>query len=110
MRISYTFRNLESSEGMKNYAAEKIGKLQKYLHAPLEAEVTFFFERHLHVADISVSADGHRYAARESSEDMYASIDMAMDKIERQVRDAKAAATQRRRHAASTADLAQQGE
>ena len=110
MRISYTFRNLESSEGIKNYAAEKIGKLQKYLHAPLSAEVTLHFERHLHVADISVTADGHRYAAREGSEDMYASIDKAMDKIERQVRDAKATATQRRRHGASAAEVAQQGE
>ena len=38
MRISYTFRNMESSDGIKNYASEKIGKVQKYMRVPLHAE------------------------------------------------------------------------
>ena len=45
MRISYTFRNVESSDGIKNYASEKIGKIQKYMRAPLHAEFTFSTER-----------------------------------------------------------------
>ncbi|HJK98235.1 MAG TPA: ribosome-associated translation inhibitor RaiA [Polyangiaceae bacterium LLY-WYZ-14_1] len=98
MRIAYTFRNVESSEGLKNYAEEKIGKLQKYLRTPLEAEVVFSMERHLHQVDVSVNADGHRYASTDESENMYASIDLAIDKLDRQVRDAKATATTNRRH------------
>lgn len=98
MRIAYTFRNVESSEGLKNYAGEKIAKVQKYLRSPLDAEVVFSTERHTHQVDISVNADGHRYSSRESTEDMYASIDLAIDKIDRQVRDAKSAATSQRRH------------
>ena len=47
---------------------------------------------------MTVSADGKRYAGHEESEDMYASIDMVMDKIGRQVRDAKDAHTARIRH------------
>lgn len=97
MRIAFTFRNLESSEGLKNYASEKIGRLQKYLRAPLDAEVTISVERHLHRVDVSVSADGERYAGHEQSEDMYASIDLVMDKIDRQVRDSRARKTARRR-------------
>ena len=102
MRINFTFRNIESSDMMKNYASEKISKLQKYLRAPLDAEVHFCLERHLHCIDVSVSSNGHRYAGHEESEDMYASIDLVMDKIDRQVRDAKSAAVDRKKHATDT--------
>ncbi len=98
MRIKVTFRNLEPSDGIKQHASDKIAKLQKNLHTPLEATVTVSLERHLHCVDITVAADGHRYTAREESEDMYASIDMVMDKIDRQVRDTKSATTTKKRH------------
>ncbi len=98
MRISYTFRNMEPSEGIKNYASEKISKLQKYCRAPVHAEVTFSVERHLHRTDISVTADSHQYTSHEQSEDMYASIDLVTDKILRQLRDRKSTETDRMRH------------
>ncbi len=106
MRIAFTFRNVDSSEGIKNYASEKISKLQKYLRAPLDAEVTVSLERHLHRVDINVAADGHRYAGHEESEDMYASIDLVMDKIDRQVRETKATITKGRRHRDSMGEVA----
>jgi len=98
MRINFTFRNMDSSDGIRTYASDKISKLQKYLRVPLEAEVTVSSERHLHRVDISVSAEGRRYAGHEISEDMYASIDLVMDKLDRQVRDTKAELNDRRRH------------
>ncbi len=105
MRIAFTFRNVDSSEGIKNYATEKIAKVQKYLRAPLDAEVTISLERHLHKIDVSITADGHRYAGHEQSEDMYASIDLVMDKIDRQVREKKASVTKGRRHRESMAEV-----
>jgi len=98
MRINYTFRQIESSDGMKGYAGEKIARLQKYLDVPLDAEVTFSMNRHLHSVDISLVAGPRRYAATEECEDMYASIDLACDKIDRQIRSSKAAETDRKRH------------
>lgn len=98
MRISYTFRNMESSDGIKNYASEKIAKIQKYLRTPLHAEFTFSMERHLHRVDLNLTGDGHQYAGHGQSEDMYATIDQVVDKIDRQVRDTKGAQTDRRRH------------
>ncbi|MFW6050180.1 MAG: ribosome hibernation-promoting factor, HPF/YfiA family [Myxococcota bacterium] len=106
MRVNFTFRNLEPSDGIKNYAEDKITKLQKYLHAPLDVEITLSLERHLHRADVTVAADGHHHAAHEESEDMYASIDLVVDKLDRQLRDAKAAEVDRRRHAVGVAKLA----
>ncbi len=98
MRISYTFRNMESSDGIKNYASEKISKIQKYMRAPLHADFTFSTERHLHRVDLNLSGDGRQYAGHGHSEDMYATIDQVVDKIDRQVRDTKATENDRRRH------------
>ena len=77
---------------------EKIAKFQKYLRAPLDAEVVVSVERHIHSVDVTINADGQRYAAREESEDMYASIDLCLDKVDRQIRSKKAAAVDRKRH------------
>ncbi len=98
MRISYTFRNMESSEAVKNYASEKIAKIQKYMRSPIHAEVTFSTERHLHRVDLNVTGDGHQYACHGDSENMYATIDLVVDKIDRQVRDEKGAQNDRKRH------------
>ena len=98
MRISYSFRNMESSDGVKNYASEKIAKIQKYMRAPIHAEFAFSTERHLHRVDLQLTGDGHQYATHGQSEDMYATIDLVLDKIDRQVRDTKATETRRKRH------------
>lgn len=97
MRINFTFRNIDSSEGIKAYASEKVAKLQKFLRTPLAAEVTVSTERHLQHVDVSITASGKRYSAREVHEDMYAAIDLVMDKIDRQVRDANSASVGRKR-------------
>ena len=104
MHVSFTFRNLESSEALKEYASEKIAKLQKLLRAPIEADVVASVERHLHCIDVTIHAGGKRYAGREESEDMYASIDKVADKIDAQVRRDKSADTQKRRSGAGLAN------
>lgn len=105
MQVHFTFRNVESSEAVKGYATEKIAKMQKYLRSPLEADVILSTERHLHCVELSVRADGERYAGKVESEDMYASIDLVIDKVDRQVRDSKDAATDRKRHGGGVAQL-----
>ena len=97
MQVHFTFRNVESSEGIKAYATQKISRMQKYLRAPLEADVILSKERHNQIVELSVRADGERYAGHHESEDMYASIDLVVDKVDRQVRDAKNTATTRKR-------------
>ena len=98
MKVAFTFRHLDSSDGIKNYATEKIGRLQKYLRSPLDAAVILSMEKHLHRVDISLQADGQRYASHDASEDMYASIDVAYDKLARQIRDDSAVRTHRKRN------------
>lgn len=105
MQVNFTFRNVESSENVKRYAREKIAKMQKYLRSPLEADVILSVEKHHHRVEMSLRADGERYAGNHECEDMYASIDHVVHKVDRQVRDAKDAATGRARHNAGVALL-----
>lgn len=110
MEVSFTFRQVEPSEGVKNYAKEKIAKLQKYLRTPLTADVTLSMERHLHIVEIAVHGDATRFAGTHTSEDMYASIDLVLDKLDRQIRDEKAASADRRKQSGGIAQMAGKGE
>lgn len=101
MNITFTFRHLDSSEAVKNYASEKIGRFQKYLRTPLEAQVVASLERHLQCVDVTILSGKKRYEAREESQDMYASIDLVMDKLDRQLKRDKSSQTARKRGAAA---------
>jgi putative sigma-54 modulation protein len=89
MHIDFKFHNLESSDAIKSYAADKLTKLQKYIPSALDAQVTFSLERRLHCIDVSLSADGEHHQGRAEETDMYASIDVVVDKIHRQLSRSK---------------------
>ncbi len=105
MEVTFTFRHCESSEGLKNYAREKVSKLQKYLRSPLHADVILSTERHMSRVELLVRADSHRFAGFSESEDMYAAVDLVVDKIDRQIREEKDAATDRKRHSGGVAQM-----
>jgi putative sigma-54 modulation protein len=89
MNIAITFRHIEPSEAVKKYAQEKIAKLQKFLRQPMQANVTLDMEKIEHRVEVRISSGSEHYHGKEQNEDMYASIDMVVDKIERQIRSGK---------------------
>ncbi|HET9959323.1 MAG TPA: ribosome-associated translation inhibitor RaiA [Polyangiaceae bacterium] len=101
MNISITFRHMASSEAIKSYAADKLGKLQKFLRQPMTAKVTLSVDGLDQTAEARISSGGEHLEAKETNEDMYASIDRMMGKLERQIRGAKGAAQAKRRGAES---------
>lgn len=86
MQIQVTFRHVEASEAVKEYARDKVGKLQKYLDGPVEAAVTLSVEKHRHEADVNLIASGMKIHGRETTGDLYSAIDLVMDKLEKQIR------------------------
>ncbi len=86
MQLNITFRQLDPIDSLKNYTREKVERVNKYLDKAGEAHVVLSLERHLHHADISIHSGSFLLRGREKSEDMYASIDLAMDKIEKQLK------------------------
>ncbi|WNG44250.1 ribosome-associated translation inhibitor RaiA [Archangium minus] len=89
MQLNITFRQFGSSDSLKEYAKEKVERVNKYLDRAGEAHVVLSLERHLHHAEITIHSGSWVLRGREKSADMYASIDLAMDKIEAQLRKYK---------------------
>jgi putative sigma-54 modulation protein len=89
MQLSVTFRHMEASEPLRNYVQERTGKLTKYIDKPMESQVTLSVEKFRQIADVVINANGIRIAGQEEHEDMYAAIDLVMEKIERQVKKYK---------------------
>jgi putative sigma-54 modulation protein len=77
--------NLDPSETLKAYASEKLDRFDKYFENPAKANVVLTVEKFRHVADINISADGFVVNGHEETSDMYSAIDMALDKIEKQI-------------------------
>ncbi len=86
MQMNITFRHVDPIDSLKHYAQEKVERVNKYLERAPEAHVVLSVERHLHHADITIHSGRYVLRGKERSEDMYASIDLAMDKIERQLK------------------------
>jgi len=101
MNISITFRHMEPSEAIKRYVNGKLAKIQKFLRRPMTAKVTLSIDQLKHVAEARISSGGEHLEAKEAGEDMYASIDSVLSKLERQIRGNKGAAQARRKGAAS---------
>ena len=89
MQLSTTFRHMEASPAVKDYAEERLEKIKKYFSRdPIAAHGTFSVERnHSHTAEFALTLpSGIVIQARETTEDMYSSVDLAVARIERQVR------------------------
>lgn len=85
MQISMTFRHMDPTDAMKETMEEKLARVKKYFHGPVEAHVVLSVERYLHACDVTINSGGQVYKGREESDDMYTSIDRVIDKLERQI-------------------------
>ncbi|MBN2418366.1 MAG: ribosome-associated translation inhibitor RaiA [Deltaproteobacteria bacterium] len=86
MDITVTFRHVDSTESLKEYAEEKISKIDKYFDYPVEAHIVLTAEKFRRMADVTLNVNGAVIKAEEETEDMYSAIDQVMDKIEIQVK------------------------
>jgi putative sigma-54 modulation protein len=87
MKCSVTFRHMKPSEALRAYAEECLDKAGKLLDSECEAHVVLSVERHQHEAHIELITDGSlRIRGVDKSQDMYASIDAAVERIVRQVK------------------------
>jgi putative sigma-54 modulation protein len=102
MNISITFRQMETSDAIKKYVLTKVSRLQKLLQQPMTAKVTLTIQKQLHVAEVQISSGKKRSEASESSEEMYASIDKVVDKLERQISATKGEQVSKKRRSKAT--------
>jgi putative sigma-54 modulation protein len=91
VRLQVKGKNVEVSDSLKSYAQEKLGKLDKHLNAAARLELELAVEKNPsisenQIAEATIWTKGPVLRARETSADMRASIDLLVEKLERQAR------------------------
>lgn len=106
MQTNFKFRHMKSSDALRDYAEERLGKIKRYFSDPIEVKGAFSVEKLLHTARFDVVLrNGLQLHAAESTENMYSSIDLALAKMERQVRRYKDRITDHKKNAGRGANV-----
>jgi len=87
MQIHVRGEHIEITEALREYAQKKIGRLDKYfdVSSSHDVHVTLSVVRDRHTVEVTMHLAGVLLRAEEKSEDMYASIDLVSDKLEKQI-------------------------
>jgi putative sigma-54 modulation protein len=100
VKVSVTFRHMRPTAPLKHYAAEKLHKIGKFFDRPLEAHVVLSVDsRERQLAEVTIQARGMTIHGREETNDLYAAIDLLLDKVEQQIRKYKTKTRLKRRRA-----------
>ena len=89
MRIKITGRNIELTEGLKAAVEDKLNKLEKYFTPDTDVYVTLSVEKERQKAEVTIPAKGNYIRSEQVSNDMYVSIDLVEEIIERQLKKYK---------------------
>jgi putative sigma-54 modulation protein len=85
MRIILSGKNLEITDALRDQVNKKVKKLERYFNEETEIQVTMTVENYRHIVEVTIPFNGVVIRAEESTDDMYASIDKVLDKLERQI-------------------------
>jgi putative sigma-54 modulation protein len=86
MQVLVTFRHMDTTPALRRYAETKVQRIHKLMRRPIEAHVILEVSKRRHIAEITLSGEHLHVTAKEATADLYSAIDLAMDKVERQIR------------------------
>lgn len=85
MQIFLTGRNLDVTETLRRYAEEKVGRLRKYLEKITSAHIVLSVQKYRQIAEVTLRVRELTIRGEESTTDLYSSIDLVVEKLERQL-------------------------
>ena len=85
MRFTITGRNIEVTQGLREAVEDKLGKLDRFFAPATEAVVRLSVQKDIQKIEVTIPVKGHIIRAEESSSDMYVSIDLVEEILERQL-------------------------
>ena len=85
MNISIRGKQMEVTDALKEYVLKRVGKLEKYSDEFMDVKVTLLVEEGRHRVEVTAPIHGIILRGEEESADMYASIDLVIEKLERQI-------------------------
>ncbi len=89
MKFIISGRNIEVTEGLRAAVEDKIGKLEKYFTSDTEVHVTMSVEKERQKIEVTIPVKGNIIRSEQTSNDMYVSIDLVEEIIERQLKKYK---------------------
>jgi len=85
MQFSVTARNLEITPALRAYAEEKLSRLTRYLENIVTLHVVLSVNKHRQTAEVTLRVRDLTIRAEEEGDDLYSSIDLVAEKLERQI-------------------------
>ena len=85
MQLSVTARNLEITPALRAYAEEKLSRLTRYLENIVALHVVLSVNKHRQTAEVTLRVRDLTIRAEEEGDDLYSSIDLVAEKLERQI-------------------------
>ena len=101
MKFIIVGRNIEVTPGLRAAVEEKIGKLDKYFNPDTEVHVTLSVEKDRQKIEVTIPVKGSIIRSEQVSNDMYVSIDLVEEVIERQLKKYRTKLVTRQQSAAS---------
>ena len=89
MNVQMTFKQMQTNDSVKSYAREKTEKLNKFFKGRISVSWNFTFEHEMAIAHCHVVGKNINYFGESEAETLTASIDLVIEKIERQIRKNK---------------------
>ena len=89
MNIKVVGKNIEITAAIKEYIEKRVEKLEKFEGKNTEVTVVCSVEREEQIIEIQINQNGDFIRIEEKNNDLYASVDLAIDKAERQLRKEK---------------------
>jgi len=86
MNITTTARHYDLAPALKDYAESKVRSLKKYFDHIVNAHVIFSLEKYRQRVEITLHVNGKDFVTLQESEDMYLSVDRAIEKLEEQLK------------------------
>lgn len=85
MKYIISGKNIDVTEGLRTAIHDKLNRLEKYFNSDTEVQVTFNVEKERQKIEVTIPVKGHIIRAEQVSDDMYVSIDLVVEVIERQI-------------------------
>ena len=95
MRYIISGKNIDVTEGLRTAITDKLGKLERYFTPDTEVQVTLSVEKDRQKIEVTIPVKGTVIRSEQVSNDMYVSIDLVEEVIERQLRKYKNKIVQR---------------
>jgi len=99
MKVTVIAKNMELTDALKEIVQKKISKLEKYFEVGVEAKATLSVQKSRQIIEVTIPFNGVILRGEEATSDMYKSLDLVEDKLERQIRKQKTRLS--RRHGGS---------